>query len=122
MLSSTASAHKLDILFLSKRPSIRLHVEKCLTKSEWEIAQREIDWQVENNFGLGTGFDLKFDYHLTKLLNAAILAATKSSDGGTELAVLDTFDSRPRDPSSCLFLIASSTFSLSKQIPTVFIS
>jgi len=34
-----------------QRPSNKIHVEKCLTYDEWEIAQREIDWRIESHFG-----------------------------------------------------------------------
>lgn len=35
----------------SQRPSDRPHAERCLTEDEWRIAQREIDWDVESQFG-----------------------------------------------------------------------
>jgi len=34
-----------------QRPSKRIHTERCLSDREWNIAQREIDWQVESYFG-----------------------------------------------------------------------
>lgn len=34
-----------------QQPSNRIHKERCLSKDEWEIAQREIDWQMESYFG-----------------------------------------------------------------------
>ena len=36
---------------LSQPPSQRIHTEICLTDNEWKIAQREIDWSIENFFG-----------------------------------------------------------------------
>ncbi|KAL7440926.1 hypothetical protein ACHAXH_006950 [Discostella pseudostelligera] len=34
-----------------QQPSAKQHREKCLSEQEWEIAQREIDWEMEANFG-----------------------------------------------------------------------
>jgi len=42
---------KLKQGYHPQRPSNKIHTEKCLTDREWEIAQREIDWRIESNFG-----------------------------------------------------------------------
>mmetsp|Transcript_31121 Transcript_31121/g.64052 ORF Transcript_31121/g.64052 Transcript_31121/m.64052 type:complete len:343 (-) Transcript_31121:85-1113(-) len=34
-----------------ERASQKMHVEKCFKRDEWEIAQREIDWGLEGEFG-----------------------------------------------------------------------
>eukprot|EP01082_Thalassiosira_pseudonana_P016306 g14658.t1 g14658 contig90:103973-104677(-) len=37
--------------YKTQPPSPKIHTQKCLSYEEWEIAQREIDWDVEGNFG-----------------------------------------------------------------------
>lgn len=34
-----------------ERPSNKIHTEKCLTETEWSIAQSQVDWQIEGSFG-----------------------------------------------------------------------
>jgi hypothetical protein len=33
------------------KPSQRMHLERCLVGNEWLVAQREIDWELEGQFG-----------------------------------------------------------------------
>ena len=32
-------------------PSEKMHFERCLTADEWKVANREIDWDIEGQFG-----------------------------------------------------------------------
>lgn len=33
------------------RPSQQMHLERCLSETEWRLAQQEIDWHLEGLFG-----------------------------------------------------------------------
>lgn len=37
--------------YQAQLPSPRIHTEKCFKREDWEIAQREIDWRLEGEFG-----------------------------------------------------------------------
>ncbi|KAL3787593.1 hypothetical protein HJC23_000081 [Cyclotella cryptica] len=52
---------QLKIGYNVQHPSPRIHTEKCLTRPEWRIAQREIDWKLEGEFGY-TSFDCHMCY------------------------------------------------------------